>query len=72
MAEFIKTRNALQCRSHYQKLMQKHKYTKKIISEYKLSHSLDLFEHYVSLLQNNAQSQPTAIMKGEPIKVETA
>jgi hypothetical protein len=44
MSNFIKTRTAVQCRSHHQKLESKYKYPNRIISSYKENQDLTLYE----------------------------
>lgn len=43
MARFIGTRNALQCRSHHQKLEDRYLYPNKIIANYKQHNDLALY-----------------------------
>lgn len=43
MAKFIGTRNALQCRSHHQKLEDRYLYPNKIIANYKQHNDLTLY-----------------------------
>lgn len=44
MAKFIGTRNALQCRSHHQKLEDRYLYPNKIIANYKQHNDLSLYQ----------------------------
>jgi len=46
MAKYIKTRNAFQCRSHHQKLEDRHCFSNKIIAHYKKHNDLTLFEEF--------------------------
>ena len=43
MARFISTRNALQCRSHHQKLEDRYLYPNKIIANYKQHNDLNFY-----------------------------
>jgi len=44
MSRFIGTRNALQCRSHHQKLEDRYLYPNKIIANFKQHNDLTLYE----------------------------
>lgn len=66
MSRFIGTRNALQCRSHHQKLEDRYLYPNKIIINYKLHNNSSLYDKIKQELelyeQNNANSA-TSLLK---------
>ena len=51
MSEYITTRNALQCRSHHQKLEEKYLYPNKIISHFKQHNDLSLYDELKAELE---------------------
>ena len=53
MADFIKTRNPLQCRSHHQKLTLKFHYANRIINHYKSHNDLSLYNQFFSELESD-------------------
>ena len=55
MAKFIGTRNALQCRSHHQKLEDRYLYPNKIISNYKQHHENNLYAQIKQELEDYEQ-----------------
>ena len=55
MAKFIGTRNALQCRSHHQKLEDRYLYPNKIISNYKQHHENTLYAQIKQELEDYEQ-----------------
>jgi hypothetical protein len=59
MSEYIGTRNALQCRSHHQKLEEKHLYPNKIIANFKLHHQLDLYSALKADLEEQTKRAST-------------
>jgi hypothetical protein len=78
MAEFIKTRTPLQCRSHHQKLETKYRYPNRIISDYKAHSDLtlyhaskqDLIESLHELRPMPATFQPKASTKEVDIQTD--
>lgn len=61
MARFIGTRNALQCRSHHQKLEDRYLYPNKIIAHYKQHNDLTLYMQVKQELEDyeRKSSEPT-------------
>lgn len=55
MAKFVGTRNALQCRSHHQKLEDRYLYPNKIISNYKQHHENTLYAKIKQELEDYEQ-----------------
>lgn len=49
MADFLGSRNSLQCRSHHQKLLEKYGETKLIIASYKKHVGREFYRHHFSL-----------------------
>lgn len=52
MSGFIKSRNALQCRSHHQKLEERYCYANKIISAFKHHANMELYEQVLAELKS--------------------
>jgi hypothetical protein len=66
MARFIGTRNALQCRSHHQKLEDRYLYPNKIIANYKQHNDLALYHQIRQELEDfegRVASVPTCHLK---------
>ena len=58
MSEYIGTRNALQCRSHHQKLEEKYLYPNKIIANFKQHHQLELYRTLKADLEDKTKGRP--------------
>ena len=54
MSEFVKSRNALQCRSHLQKLTLKYRYVNRIINHYKNHNDMALYHKFLTLLRQQS------------------
>ncbi len=61
MARFIITRNALQCRSHHQKLEEKYTHINKIINLYKTSFNKTLYRQTMDHLDAITNDKPSEI-----------
>lgn len=68
MAEFVSTRNSLQCRSHHQKLLEKMNDTKLILSNYKKNVGIKYFKkQYANFLAKRELEMPAAMHKKDLI-----
>ena len=74
MSSFIQTRNALQCRSHHQKLEEKYIRTSKIVATFKPYFRKENYRSAVEALEENKmiQKNPDKIMKSIEIQTEIA
>lgn len=61
MARYIGTRNALQCRSHHQKLEDRYLYPNKIIASYKQHNDLALYNQLKEELEALDPKTPLSI-----------
>lgn len=57
MSNFIATRNALQCRSHHQKLEEKYTHVNKIIALYKNYFNKNMYKQQMEHLDARAQEK---------------